>query len=166
MEKVYKEYCKAQGGVQSNFEPLDDLMSPPGNMNQNKKQKDRNLTQTEKKYLLATERGDINRVKYLLEQTDHKEEFDKNAVDPLGRNSLHIAIEYENLEMMELLLNNNVESYEAILHAINEEFVEAVEMLLNYQDSGFQNVSKNNIVFLLNSYQLDTWTEILDKYCC
>jgi hypothetical protein len=38
--------------------------------------------------------------------------------------------------MIELLLNNHVDVGEAILHAINEEFVEAVEMLLSYQDHG------------------------------
>lgn len=34
------------------------------------------------------------------------------------------AIEYENLEMIELLLSYNVDTGEAILHAIDEEFVE------------------------------------------
>ena len=49
-----------------------------------------------------------------------------------------IAIEYENIEMMEVLLSFNVEVRDALLHAINEENVEAVEMLLKYQ----QNVHK------------------------
>ena len=40
--------------------------------------------------------------------------------------------------MIETLLNNNVEIGEGIVHAINEEFVEVVEMLLNYQDNGGQ----------------------------
>ena len=138
MQKIYKEYCKAQSGVESNFEPLDDLMSPPMKMNsQSSTRKDRDLSVLEKKYLLATERGDIIKVKKYLEESNiDPDEFDKNAVDPLGRNALHIAIEYENLEMIEILLNNNVDAGEAILHAINEEFVEAVEMLLNYEDNG------------------------------
>jgi hypothetical protein len=39
--------------------------------------------------------------------------------------SFHLlAIEYENIEMIELLLNYNVDTGEAILHAIDEEFVE------------------------------------------
>lgn len=137
MQKIYKEYCKAQSGVESNFEPLDDLMSPPVKLNSQPARKDRDLSVLEKKYLLATERGDIIKVKkYLEEPNIDPDEFDKNAVDPLGRNALHIAIEYENLEMIEILLNNNVDAGEAILHAINEEFVEAVEMLLNYEDNG------------------------------
>ena len=40
--------------------------------------------------------------------------------------------------MMEVLLSFNVEVRDALLHAINEENVEAVEMLLKYQ----QNVHK------------------------
>ncbi len=139
MQKIYKEYVKAQSDDQSTFEPLDDLMAPPVNIVQVSSKTDRDLTMSEKKYLLATERGDIIKVRQFLEDMSNDllaDEFDKNAVDPLGRNALHIAIEYENLEMIELLLNFNVESSEAILHAINEEFVEAVEMLLNYKDNG------------------------------
>jgi ankyrin repeat protein len=133
MHKIYKEYYKVQS--ESNMDPLDDLLHPP--LHQGAKKRDRDLSQAEKKYLLATERGDIVKVKKYLEE-ESAEDFDKNAVDPLGRNALHIAIEYENLEMMEVLLGHNVESNEAILHAINEEFVEAVELLLVYQDNGNQ----------------------------
>jgi transient receptor potential cation channel subfamily C len=35
-----------------------------------------------------------------------------------------LAIEYENLEMIELLLSYNVDTGEALLYAIDEEFVE------------------------------------------
>jgi transient receptor potential cation channel subfamily C protein 4 len=66
-----------------------------------------------------------------------------NCLDPLGRSALLIgfyikkipflsilwyflllAIEYENIEMIELLLSYNVDTGEALLHAIDEEFVE------------------------------------------
>ncbi|CAF5055856.1 unnamed protein product, partial [Rotaria magnacalcarata] len=57
-----------------------------------------------------------------------------NCLDPLGRSALLIAIEYENIEMIELLLNYNVDTGEAILRAIDEEFVEAVELLLHHED--------------------------------
>ena len=56
-------------------------------------------------------------------------------MDPLGRTALHIAIENENIEMIELLLAYNVELGDALLHAINEENVEAVEMILVHQHS-------------------------------
>ena len=58
-----------------------------------------------------------------------------DCVDPLGRTALLMAIDNENLEMVELLLENKVETKDALLHAINEEFVEAVEVLLDHEES-------------------------------
>lgn len=57
-----------------------------------------------------------------------------NCVDPLGRSALLMAIDNENLDMVELLINYNVDTKDALLHAISEEFVEAVEMLLDHED--------------------------------
>ncbi len=96
--------------------------------------KDKHLATNERKYLLAVERGDLATVKHYLEKFRKSDGFDLNVQDALGRNALYIAIEYENIDMIEVLLNNNIDIGESILHAINEEFVEAVEMLLNYQD--------------------------------
>lgn len=45
-----------------------------------------------------------------------------------------MAIDNENLEMIQLLLKNGVEMRDALLHAINEEFVEAVELLLEKEN--------------------------------
>lgn len=56
-----------------------------------------------------------------------------NCVDPLGRSALLMAIDNENLEMVELLLDNRVDTKDALLHAISEEFVEAVEVLLDHE---------------------------------
>ena len=61
-------------------------------------------------------------------------------MDPLGRTALHIAIENENIEMIELLLSFNVELGDALLHAINEENVEAVELLLLHQNNNKKNL--------------------------
>lgn len=58
-----------------------------------------------------------------------------NCRDALGRSALLIAIEYDNLEMMEVLLSFSVELRDALLHAISEENVEAVNMLLKYQEN-------------------------------
>ncbi|CAB4062121.1 TRPC4 [Lepeophtheirus salmonis] len=58
-----------------------------------------------------------------------------NCCDPLGRSALLMAIDNENLEMVELLLDNKVETKDALLHAINEEYVEAVEVLLEHEES-------------------------------
>lgn len=57
-----------------------------------------------------------------------------NCVDPLGRSALLMAIDNENLEMVELLINHRVDTKDALLHAINEQFVEAVEVLLDHED--------------------------------
>lgn len=78
---------------------------------------------------------------------------------------LLLAIEYENIEMIELLLGYNVDTGEALLYAIDEEFVEgrvtiscplirssiciiifltAVELLLQHEDLKQQLQQKNN----------------------
>ncbi len=156
MDKVLKELKKAQlqakqAAASGDVEPLGDLLTSPlppppmlpqsmlGNQQQLQQgvfKRDRELTIEEKKYLLATERGDIATVKSYLDDAPNLDKFNMNAVDPLGRSALHIAIEYENIAMIELLLAYHVDVGEALLHAINEEFVEAVEMLLHYQDNG------------------------------
>ncbi|XP_054611561.1 short transient receptor potential channel 4-like isoform X2 [Dunckerocampus dactyliophorus] len=56
-----------------------------------------------------------------------------NCIDPLGRTALLIAIENENLEIIELLLGFNVYVGDALLHAIRKEVVGAVELLLNHK---------------------------------
>jgi transient receptor potential cation channel subfamily C member 4 len=73
-----------------------------------------------------------------------------NCVDPLGRSALLMAIDNENLEMVELLINHRVDTKDALLHAISEEFVEAVEVLLDHEDcshtDGDPHVSKRNVL--------------------
>lgn len=56
-----------------------------------------------------------------------------NCIDPLGRTALLIAIENENLEIIELLLSFSVYVGDALLHAIRKEVVGAVELLLNHK---------------------------------
>jgi transient receptor potential cation channel subfamily C len=64
-----------------------------------------------------------------------REELNINCCDPIGRSGLLMAIDNENLEMIELLISAGVEMKDALLHAINEEFVEAVELLLDHEDN-------------------------------
>jgi transient-receptor-potential calcium channel protein len=92
------------------------------------------LTNLEKKYLIAVERGDLGSVRRFLE-TPFAEDFSVNCCDPIGRSALLMAIDNENLEMIELLISYGVEMKDALLHAINEEFVEAVELLLDHEES-------------------------------
>lgn len=62
-------------------------------------------------------------------------EMNVNCVDPLGRSALLMAIDNENLEMVELLIEHKVDTKDALLHAISEEFVEAVEVLLEHEEN-------------------------------
>lgn len=55
-------------------------------------------------------------------------------MDSLGRGALTLAIDGENLEMVELLIIMNVETKDALLQSINAEFVEAVELLLEHEE--------------------------------
>lgn len=63
-----------------------------------------------------------------------KEHININCVDPLGRSALLMAIDNENLNMVDLLISFHVDTKDALLHAISEEFVEAVERLLEEDD--------------------------------
>lgn len=55
-----------------------------------------------------------------------------NCVDPLGRTALLVAIEHDNIDLLHLLLTVGVEVGDALLHAISEENIEAVRILLEH----------------------------------
>ena len=101
----------------------------------------RPLSLYEKRYLLAVERGDLAGVRRMIElaaqmqETEGSAQFNINCTDPLGRSALLMAIDNENLDMIELLIECGVEMRDSLLHAINEEFVEAVELLLDYEEA-------------------------------
>ena len=61
-------------------------------------------------------------------------ELNINCTDPLGRTSLVIAIENESFELIEVLLECGIEVSDALLHAISEDYVEAVELLLEWEE--------------------------------
>ncbi|XP_058063858.1 transient receptor potential protein isoform X2 [Anopheles bellator] len=93
------------------------------------------LTKTEKRFLLSAERGDCATVRRIIQENkDHPEEFDINCVDPLNRSALIAAIENENIELINLLLREGIKVKDALLHAIKEEYVEAVETLLLWEE--------------------------------
>ncbi|KAJ6222598.1 hypothetical protein RDWZM_001143 [Blomia tropicalis] len=91
------------------------------------------LSSVEKRFLLAVERGDLPAVKRLIRES-LPDRLNINCCDPLGRSGLVMAIDNENLEMIELLISAGIEMKDALLHAINEEFVEAVELLLDQEN--------------------------------
>ncbi|XP_051542080.1 short transient receptor potential channel 4-like isoform X2 [Myxocyprinus asiaticus] len=91
------------------------------------------LSPLEKAYLCAVEKGDYASVKQSLIEAEIYFKININCIDPLGRTALLIAIENENLEIIELLLSFNVYVGDALLHAIRKEVVGAVELLLNHK---------------------------------
>ncbi|XP_068440778.1 short transient receptor potential channel 4b isoform X2 [Clinocottus analis] len=91
------------------------------------------LSNLERAYLGAVEKGDYASVKQALEEAEIYFRININCIDPLGRTALLIAIENENLEIIDLLLSFNVYVGDALLHAIRKEVVGAVELLLNHK---------------------------------
>ncbi|XP_057351365.1 short transient receptor potential channel 5 [Manis pentadactyla] len=91
------------------------------------------LSVEEKAFLNAVEKGDYATVKQALQEAEIYYNVNINCMDPLGRSALLIAIENENLEIMELLLNHSVYVGDALLYAIRKEVVGAVELLLSYR---------------------------------
>ncbi|XP_027465369.1 short transient receptor potential channel 5 [Zalophus californianus] len=91
------------------------------------------LSAEEKAFLNAVEKGDYATVKQALQEAEIYYNVNINCMDPLGRSALLIAIENENLEIMELLLKHSVYVGDALLYAIRKEVVGAVELLLSYR---------------------------------
>lgn len=90
------------------------------------------MNQIESRFLLAVEKGDIKTLKTLLEY-HQKGELNINCCDPLARSALVIAIDNENTEIVKILIEAKVTVGDALLYAIDENFVEAVELLLDYE---------------------------------
>ncbi|KAM9827226.1 short transient receptor potential channel 5a [Neosynchiropus ocellatus] len=91
------------------------------------------LSAEERAYLTAVEKGDYAGVKHALREAEVYYNMDVNCLDPLGRSGLLIAIENENLEIMELLLDHGIHTGDALLYAIRKEVVGAVELLLSHR---------------------------------
>ena len=142
MDKVYKKYKEAKMNPQKLMDELGIDVSHEGdNLGMGIVRKETDLNNDEKQFLLAVERGDIPTARHSLEESQIYFNININCVDPLGRTALLIAIENENIEMIELLLGFNVELGDSLLHAINEENVEAVEMLLAHQTHNKKDLS-------------------------
>ncbi|XP_023318288.1 transient receptor potential protein [Trichogramma pretiosum] len=97
------------------------------------------LGPVEKHFLLSAERGDCATVRRLLDENkDHPEILNINCVDPLNRSALISAIENENIDLITLLLDMGIQVKDSLLHAIKEEYVEAVEVLLEHEEKTHQ----------------------------
>ncbi|ESN98767.1 hypothetical protein HELRODRAFT_66730 [Helobdella robusta] len=110
--------------------------------------KEVDLTPLEKQFLYAVERGDIPTVQKLLNDNANKLNFNSNCVDALGRTALAISIEYDNIEMLDVLLKGRLDLGDSLLQAINEDNVEATQMILNHEKKlQKQDITGNNSCF-------------------
>ncbi|VVC45285.1 Transient receptor potential channel,Transient receptor ion channel domain,Ion transport domain,Transient [Cinara cedri] len=94
----------------------------------------KSLSLEEKKYLLTVKRGDVANVQRMIQRAFRSGHIDIDCVDSFGRGAIKLAIDAENLEMLEMLVVMGVGPKDNLLHAINVEFVEAVELLLQYEE--------------------------------
>ncbi|XP_076762035.1 transient receptor potential-like [Xylocopa sonorina] len=117
----------------------------------------RPLNIEEKKYLLAVERGDLANVKRFIQCAKkggiNGKPLDVDCVDSLGRGALSLSIDAENLEMVELLIVMGVETRDALLRAIDQEFVEAVELLLEHEELLTAAAEENSKTEITHSWQ-------------
>uniref|UniRef100_A0A4W3HAG2 Short transient receptor potential channel 1 n=1 Tax=Callorhinchus milii TaxID=7868 RepID=A0A4W3HAG2_CALMI len=111
----------------------------------------------EKLFLLACEKGDYYMVKKLLDEKTG--ELNINCVDVLGRNAVTIAIENENLDILQLLLDHGCQTTDALLVAIGSEVVGAVDILLNHRP---RRSSKPTIAKLMQRIQNPEYSTTMD----
>jgi transient receptor potential cation channel subfamily C member 4 len=68
------------------------------------------LSQIEKTFLLTAEKGDVAGTKRIIDENkNNPKEFSINCVDPLHRSALLSAIENENFELIEMLLEEGIQ---------------------------------------------------------
>uniref|UniRef100_A0A665X9S9 Short transient receptor potential channel 1 n=1 Tax=Echeneis naucrates TaxID=173247 RepID=A0A665X9S9_ECHNA len=115
-------------------------------------------TLDEKLFLLACEKGDYYMVKKLLEE-NRQGELNINCVDVLGRDAVTIAIENENLDILQLLLEHGCQATDALLVAIDSEVVGAVDILLNHRP---RRSSKPSIAKLMQRIQNPEYSTTMD----
>ncbi|VUZ50857.1 unnamed protein product [Hymenolepis diminuta] len=112
------------------------------------------LTDEERVYLNAATIGDVGVIRMSLEDADSTPNFNVNCVDYMGRNALHLAVDSENTESIEMLLDKlSFECIEeALLHAISKGLVKIVRVIIehpNYMacEERLKRVDSNNSFF-------------------
>ncbi|VDD79712.1 unnamed protein product [Mesocestoides corti] len=92
------------------------------------------LTDEERVYLNAASLGDVGVIRMSLEDADSCPNFNVNCVDYMGRNALHLAVDSENIEAIEMLLDKlSFECIEeALLHGISKGLVKIVRVIIEH----------------------------------
>lgn len=90
------------------------------------------LTDEERVYLSAAALGDVPIIRQSLEENEML--LNVNCVDYMGRNALHLAIDSDNMEAIELLLDKlSFECIEeALLHAISKGSIKIVKASIEH----------------------------------
>ncbi|CAH8586019.1 unnamed protein product [Schistosoma margrebowiei] len=113
------------------------------------------LTDIERLYLYAAEQGDLGTIKQLTDQANELK-LNLNCTDTLGRDVLRIAIENEHMELLQFLVAlPKLDLKDCILHAINEDNVIAVEIILHAEA---ERGGKKNLRGLLGRFQSSSFT--------
>ncbi|CAL8080578.1 unnamed protein product [Calicophoron daubneyi] len=113
------------------------------------------LTRIEKLFLHAVDQGDLATVKDLVDRAEQLK-LNPNCTDALGRDALRIVIENEHLELLELLVTiPQIDLKDSILHAINEDNIPAVEVILQAEA---ERGSKKNLKGFLGRIQSSSFT--------
>ena len=90
------------------------------------------LTDEERVYLNAAALGDVPIVRQSLgDTTSNNDTLNVNCVDYMGRSALHLAVDSESMETVELLLDRvNFECFEeSLLHAISKGATKIVKVM-------------------------------------
>lgn len=90
------------------------------------------LSLTEERFLEAVERGDISKVKRMLEELPR---LNVNCVNYVDHNALQLAVAREHLEMCNILLKKKElgRMGDALLLAISKGYIQIVEVLLSHE---------------------------------
>ncbi|KAL5112783.1 Transient receptor potential-gamma protein [Taenia crassiceps] len=113
------------------------------------------LNRYEKLYLRSAEYGDVNTARRLIDNAKHYN-INVNCMDDMGRGAIRIAIEAEQIELLQMLLTYEViDLKDCLLHAISEENVQAVELILQAQSERQQ---RKNLKGLLGHIESSIFT--------
>lgn len=90
------------------------------------------LTDEERVYLNAAALGDVPIIRQSLEETDVP--LNVNCVDYMGRSALHLAVDSENIEAIDILLDRLLFQAieEALLHAISKGATKIVKVIVEH----------------------------------
>lgn len=83
-------------------------------------------------FLNAAALGDVGCIRDTLEDTGTDQNLNVNCVDYMGRNALHLAVDSENVEAVEHLLDKLAFQCieDALLHAISKGATKIVKVIL------------------------------------